>query len=148
MKTIPLTYKTYLNLSTAALLRISKNDISVMLLCNFLSKEQSNTIMKATGSAGIIHEKLLCAMSKGFRREATSGILNSKGKFSVAVCGSNIYYATLRGVLSSIPHSIHDSPDYMVIHNTDNILSIAFFLPFNLKLINFRKPHGLLFNIS
>ena len=97
--------------------------------------------MRAAGSARIIHEKLLCAMGKPFRRKATSGILNGKGKFSVAVSNCNIYHTALGRVLSSISHNIHDSPDNMIVHDAYNrvaIFTFQFFLPVNLMLINIR----------
>ncbi len=96
-----MTNKAYLNLGSTSLLRISKNNLATVLLSDFFRKEQSYTIMRTTGSARIIHEKLLCAMGKSFWREATSGILNGKNKFFTAVSNSNIYYAALRCVLRS-----------------------------------------------
>ena len=73
-----LTSKAYLNLGSTSLIGISKNNLSSVLLSYFFRKEQSYAIMRAAGSARIIHEKLLCAMGKPFRRKATSGILNGK----------------------------------------------------------------------
>ena len=70
-----LTSKAYLNLGSTSLIGISKNNLSSVLLSYFFRKEQSYAIMRAAGSARIIHEKLLCAMGKPFRRKATSGVI-------------------------------------------------------------------------
>lgn len=59
-----LTSKAYLYLGSTSLIGISKNNLSSVLLSYFFRKEQSYAIMRAAGSARIIHEKLLCAMGK------------------------------------------------------------------------------------